>query len=264
MSNVNLENLDKLGNSSLLKVDFSHNKISKIPLETFDDLVKLKFLDIGYNIISVLQGSEFKHLTSLTELRLNFNQLKEIPSNCFDGLANLQNLDLSYNYLELIDGFEYLTNLQKLSLQGNELKTVPSNLALPNSLRFLDVSKNPLTFLGQNTFRNLNQLTSLDISSTNGTYINFGRECLRPLTSLKSLKFTNNQLSNLEDLYLPGSLEELSLEFNKILKITSKGVENLVNLKYLNLSYNHMYYFEDGVMEQLSNIRKLDLSGNDL
>uniref|UniRef100_T1GNB6 Uncharacterized protein n=1 Tax=Megaselia scalaris TaxID=36166 RepID=T1GNB6_MEGSC len=73
---MNLQNLNKLGSSHLITVDFSHNIISEINLETFDGLENLKFLD------------------------LSFNKISKIPSRILEGIQNLETLNLSHNCLD--------------------------------------------------------------------------------------------------------------------------------------------------------------------
>uniref|UniRef100_T1GWZ8 Uncharacterized protein n=1 Tax=Megaselia scalaris TaxID=36166 RepID=T1GWZ8_MEGSC len=97
ISNVNLRSLGKLGNSNLKKIDVSKNRISKISLEAFEDLIKLEVLDLSNNKILKLNGSEFKDLQSLHELHLSSNKLKEIHENLFNKTSKLQKLDLSLN-----------------------------------------------------------------------------------------------------------------------------------------------------------------------
>uniref|UniRef100_T1GHD9 Uncharacterized protein n=1 Tax=Megaselia scalaris TaxID=36166 RepID=T1GHD9_MEGSC len=229
MSSVNLKNLNKLGSKNLTILDLSQNSISLIPEDTFEDLENLELLNLGNNKISELQTNVFSSLKKLTKLILNCNVICDIPKGIFKDLSNLVTLDLSYNSLEYIEGLDKLNKLQDLKLQGNYLKVIPSNNELPNSLLKLDISDNPLIFLGRNTFSNLGNLISLDISYTNNSYI---KSTFEPLRSLKVLRMHHNNLYNLEDIFFPYKLERLELEFNNLTGVVYKGLETTCSGNY--------------------------------
>lgn len=264
MSNVNLKFLNKLGNANLTTIDFSFNKISTINVETFENLVNLKFLDLSHNNIKELNMLTFKDLKALTELRLNSNNIRTISSKHLNDFPSLQILDLSSNLLGTVEGLELFTNLQHLKLSGNLLKVITSGQYLPLTLKTLDVSRNSLYFIGEDTFSHLEALESLDMSYTNNTYIEFERSCIKSLRSLKKVKIIGNKMTSIESILFPDSLEELDLSLNSIGIATKNGLGHLIDLKYLNLSYNHMYLIESGLLENFSRIAVLDLSGNNI
>lgn len=271
MSNVHLRILNDLGGVlNLMTIDFSHNDIVKINKETFKNLINLKYLDLKFNLINELDESVFKNLANLAELNLSYNKLIILPLTLFDDLEQLRILDLSYNNLKYLDGFEKLQKLQELRLQGNLLRMIPSGESLPSSLKILDIRSNVPYFIGRSTFSNVNELISLDMSFTNNsiisyvknTYLYFDKYCLEDMKMLKTLKFENNEMSSMEEIYIPETIEELDLSFNNIEILTKKGFENLNNLKYLNLSYNRIHTIEAGALEKLSQLKYLDLTGN--
>lgn len=264
MSRVNLEVLDTLGNSNLTVVDFSFNNIKKVPKFVFEKLFNLKFLNLSNNQISKLEGAVFQELRSLKELRLSFNQLKSLPKSIFNGVRSLEVLDLSNNFLTIIDGLETLKHLKELNLHNNSLKIVSSGKSLPNSLRIVDVSQNSLTFIGRNTFSNLDKLDLLDISYTNSFYIDFDETSFEPLKALKVLKLKGNKIRTLEEIHLPKSLKELDLGYNRISKMTNKGLGELIHLEYLDLSNNLIHDIEKDLLRKMLQIKHVDLSGNEI
>lgn len=269
ISNVNLKTLEKLGNSNLTSIDLSNNEIVDIHREIFEDLIYLRFLDLSQNKISVLDQLAFKDLRNLETLNLKSNLITEIPLNIFNGLKALTKLDLSGNLLESLREMEKLDKLRELYLRNNLLKMLPSGSLLPTTLRILDVFNNSLALVGQNTFSNLRYLEILDLSYTNNSYLDFDKSSFFNLQSLKILRFQGNKLQSLEDIQFKNYnnynyLLELDLSFNKIPTVTRAGLEGLTNLKFLNLSNNHIHEIQKDIMKVLNKIQYVDLSGNDI
>lgn len=262
MSNVNLEFLNQLGATNLANIDFSNNKISVISTDAFADLPNLKFLDLSHNEISKLENGVFLNEGNLVELRLSHNKLSVLAKETVSKLSNLQILDLSYNDLKMISGLDQLTNLLALNLQSNALNTIPSNLASSSKLRELDISRNDLHFIWKMSFDKLASLHTLDISYTNSSYIYFDAESFKPLTNLKILRMKGNQLTSIENVFLPTSLEELDLALNSIRDATKNNLGTLTHLKHLNFSQNNMRVFEKDLFTSLTMIEDIDLSGS--
>ncbi|TYH82249.1 hypothetical protein ES332_D02G046400v1 [Gossypium tomentosum] len=164
-------------------------------------------------------------------------------------LSNLEILDLSFNYLN----DSILLSLSELS-----------------SLRYLDLSINKLEgsshLRGFQLLSRLNNLETLDLSgnSLKNTILFH----MRNLSSLKTLRLSGNQLKGRLD-HIHGlnnltNLKYLDLSRNRIESISNKGLNNLRNLKYLDLSHNNIESIsnQDGTQLRLTNLEELDLSTN--
>ena len=90
------------------------------------------------------------------------------------------------------------------------------------------------------------------------------RSVFELLTSLKKLFLSYNLINSINEGDLNGllSLQELNLDHNRIIKISSKSFEEVKNLKKLFLNNNLLYYLPKGVFDNLniSNLIAVDIS----
>ena len=104
-------------------------------------------LDLSHNNITVLKADSFNNLTDLRELRLSHNHLREIQNGSLNGLVNLRILSLSFNCLTLLKPgtFSRLTSLKRLLIDHNPVPSIDPALfdGLPRPLE-ISVEGNPL------------------------------------------------------------------------------------------------------------------------
>ena len=187
-------------NSSLVKIDMSLNSLRIIHKDSFSNLQQLTSLDLSHNLLagSSIAKDSLVDLVNLGELNLNDNRLTSIPTNSrmFYGLKALKTLWMSSNGCSrLATGiFDPLTSLQVLHLEDNSLdsqlnnaSSTPLFLKLARlqelyldhndlqqlssrsfqgaiSLNKLQLSDNRVAHWQHDTFKSLQNLTSLDLS----------------------------------------------------------------------------------------------------
>ncbi|KAM5171216.1 epiphycan [Mantella aurantiaca] len=156
-----------------------------------------------------------------THVYLRFNKIMKIYKNDFSYLNKLQKIDLTSNYITEIDedAFRNLPQLDELILLDNKIRQLPE---LPNSLSFLDASKNRLGRKGlkQEAFKDLKDLRLLYLSN------NFLDHIPIPLPeNLQALHLQDNNIQemhedtfcNMKDYsYARRSLEDIRLDGNPI------------------------------------------------
>ena len=82
----------------LRELDLSHNQITYILSDAFQNLSQLEYIDLGYNKISDLAQNSFTGLAQLTGIVLRNNELSEIASILVPMTnRNFSILDISYN-----------------------------------------------------------------------------------------------------------------------------------------------------------------------
>ncbi|XP_038616921.1 toll-like receptor 5 [Tachyglossus aculeatus] len=154
---------------SIISAEFLH--LGGNRLENLDDLYLLlqipclKFLILNQNRFSYCYASHrFTENFNLTELYLSENMLQLVWETglCWDvfkGLSHLRHLYLNNNYLSFLPPgvFSNLISLQILSLNGNRLISL-SHGDLPDTLVFLDISRNQLFSPDPNLFMSLKVL----------------------------------------------------------------------------------------------------------
>lgn len=162
--------------NSLITIDFSHNRISRIDPLAFADLAHLKFLNISWNSLTTVDPTLFTKLVNLEYLDVSHNQISVLDSQLLSHLLNLSELKLSSNLIDKINA---------------------SSFTLLKRLQHLDISNLKLTDIEPGTFSNQIELKSLNLTNNNFKRINF--ELFSSLINLMSINLNGNQLTNLDD-----------------------------------------------------------------
>ncbi len=228
--------------TALQSLKITENRIDSISGD-IANLKELKTLDLSNNLLKVLPV-EINQLGKLRSLILDDNQFVRINSAITE-LKLLQVLSLENNKIQSLpeDMFEKFTNLTSLNIKNNPLKKFPGSIVNYKTTISIDVSKN--TEMDLSEFFKL--LSKSDAVHTlimapfkhKSEQVTIPEE-MNQLNNLKSLKISNNQFANpnnvLSLLSTLTALEELDLSNCNI--YISKDFEKLKNLKKLILSKN--------------------------
>ncbi|XP_078039706.1 uncharacterized protein LOC144471491 isoform X2 [Augochlora pura] len=139
----------------------SGNGVENLNSSTFEGLVKLQVLDLSENDLREIHPMTFQDNVELKLLNLSYNILNEVPRL----VSGITHLDLSWNMIGSLDE-NFLTDLSRirsLVMSDNNLETVPSNIR-SITLRNLDLRRNRLVRLKNDTFTHLPQLIRVDLS----------------------------------------------------------------------------------------------------
>lgn len=154
------------GLTSLLKLSFVDNCITKIQINTFKYLSNIRELNLAYNKINSIDDGSFKWMPNLVKLNLTKNYLHTITNKTFAGLINLEELDLYRNKIQSIDenAFHCVSNLKILNLRFNFVSRI-TNKTFKNLTRLkeLNLSKNSIQYLDEDSFSDLKDLTLFHI-----------------------------------------------------------------------------------------------------
>lgn len=249
----------------------------------------LETITVETNSVENLDANAFRRLNNLKELRLSDTKLKSFDFALIAQPNRLNALDLSLNpdlqrliNIRLLSSF---TGLREFKVAGNQLEHLPFEY-LSSSVEILDVSGNLAGTLNTNMFLHLGKLKVLNLSDTGLSIFNENPfESLRSLLSLdvshNNLDHTNlaalsttlnrlqcfhaayNRIQNPTEIirHLGPSLVELNLAANRIRTLNTQTLQNLVNLKYLDISSNKLQEIEFQVT--LNRLERLNLNGND-
>ena len=102
--------------SSLLRLNLSSNKISRLEVASFNETPRLTHLDLSRNRLRIIKQSTLAALVSLTELSLAENQLEDI-NGLLTTQTHLSFLNLSSNFIQWFDYAFIPNSLQILDLQ---------------------------------------------------------------------------------------------------------------------------------------------------
>ncbi|CAK9301640.1 unnamed protein product [Gordionus sp. m RMFG-2023] len=239
---VRIYNDDFENNFSSLEELFIINcNISYIHYFAFKPLsTTLVHLDLQNNRLRNLDPRTFQNLNKLRVINLSGNDLVHILDGCFNNMPSLEFISLKYNRISSIGLI--LTNSSSVKtwlMKSNSLGDVPKNALakLPN-IETLDLSRNFIAKLKKFSFENNKKLVSLDLSS-NHLYLLEPNSFKGLEDSLHDLKIFHNRISYIAPAVLK-DLKKLSLFDLSYNNLTSLSVELFENcqdsLTYMDIS----------------------------
>jgi Leucine-rich repeat (LRR) protein len=191
-------------------------RIPNIAVPRLANLYKLEVLRLLVSDLPIIIPPEFSKLEHLHTLNIDSQELTHIPEN-LSIIPNLSNLGLSHNKLNPIPlSLFQLYKLETLHIDSNGLTNIPDEIT------------------------QLTRLTCLNISSNNITTY---PECINRIHTLRKLVYAENELAEIPNIQLP-NLEELDLEYNKIIKCVNNSID-VPNLKKMELCHNDIDEFPD-------------------
>lgn len=265
--------------SDIRNLTLSWNYIKSLNKTDMVNASSLEVLDLGNNFILWIENNTFVGMPDLQWLDLRGNALTRISEKTLPS-TTLRYLDVSENYnLDRTTVFQPFENLVELNIAKNA-ELAPAVLGSGPRLQALDASHTNLTevpvtpapllgslILSGNAIKAVNSgdldgfplLHLLNISANRITMVEedaFGR-----LDLLIVLDLSDNLLETVPK-SLPGSLEKLNLEGNKIQNLGVEDFEGCKRLKILNVRKNNIRYIQDLAFASLLFLDVLDLSEN--
>ncbi|KAJ8673135.1 hypothetical protein QAD02_004397 [Eretmocerus hayati] len=220
-----------------------------------------------------LKKLRIQNLKNVTSLALDFNEFRSIKysncdkySLCLQNLNGLESLSLARCDIALIEehAFEHLTKLSYINLRGNKITRISSGTfgRFP-SLSCLNISDNPLldvSFIGE-----LQNLTTLKMHSMDD---NRAIESLFSLSSvptkIQNLYLAENWMSSIPSRFLDNlqNIREIDLRSNQLSVLHPGSWQR--NLKVINLYENRVSKIEDLHLSEARSLQSLDLRRNRL
>ncbi|XP_015244625.1 PREDICTED: matrix-remodeling-associated protein 5-like [Cyprinodon variegatus] len=108
------------------RLNLGYNSLTEVEGSEFRSLRQLEMLMLHGNDISRVHPGAFYILRSLQILKLSYNKLTSVNAGLFEGLHSLIRLHLDHNLVEFIEPYSFsgLTSLKLLQLEGNLLKEI--------------------------------------------------------------------------------------------------------------------------------------------
>ncbi|AKA68125.1 leucine-rich repeat domain-containing protein [Clostridium scatologenes] len=232
----------------LRDLDLSQNEISDI--NELRGLNNLYYLNLNNNEISDI--SELKYFTYLHMLLLNANEIVDIEP--LQGLTNLQQLSLKNNRISSIIALRGLTNLNLLYLGQNKILDYSPTRAYYNKILNKDFDLIDCTDDNVVIFkdRNLEKAVRSEINKPSGDIY---KSDVERIVSLKPYAEGIQDISGIENLI---NLQFLDLSQSKINDISE--LKNLSKLQTLLLNDNEIS--DIGSLQNLTDLKQLDLEDN--
>lgn len=148
-------------NKQLTNLYLNANNLERLNASTFVGLIKLQVLDLSANNLEDVHATTFQENIDLRLLNLSYNSLHRFP----DLLSLATSLDLSFNLISQFNAnsLENMPRIRSLSLRDNQLQFLPRGLK-SKTLKILDVQRNRLVELHNDSFVELPSLQKIDLS----------------------------------------------------------------------------------------------------
>jgi Leucine-rich repeat (LRR) protein len=247
-----------------------NNLISTISSNSLAGLIALQILNMTGNRLPLLPLGVFDAVGSLTTLLLANNAIRRIDQKPFQSQAQLVTLDMSNNNIENVTSDWFLTTqrLQVILLNRNQIRTInmtSMSSPLPSLVR-LNLSDNLLTRV-DSIFTNWQSLRSLDLSRNPLGLRNGGvglSSSFSGMTSLTWLGLSGSCLTSFDGAVQLSNLQSLQLADNQLANVTVAMLSAVPSLQTLDLSNNNIVKIEPRAFASAPKLTQVNMSGNAL
>lgn len=229
------------GLPNLYAVNLSNDKLKDLHPETFAHNKKLLLLTLPYNPLKFPAADSqdyFLNTSSVQELDVSYCNIKYITANTFKNMPGLMYLNLASNSLSNMDPdtFKKLLDLEELDLSDNNIKSLPDDIFSENNeLATLHISRNPVdTVYGLQ----ISDLLTLNAGQTNIRFV--GPSMFNGMTYIANLNLSGNSIE----------------------KIHNQAFHKLVELNYLDLSYNDLDFISNILIKENMELDIFKISNN--
>ncbi|KAM3955604.1 insulin like growth factor binding protein acid labile subunit convoluted [Aphomia sociella] len=256
-----------LSNLSILSIDgHQMKKLDKDIFAGSEAVGRLERLHLPNGLISDLPVEAFQNLKKLKTLDLHGNRLATLKKNQFKGLRDTEVLDISHNNITRLEGGHIgdLTKLGWCNASHNLIADIPRGMFARNTiLKVLHLNNNKIKKLDTNSFRGMRFLRRLFLQDNQISDI--GRGTFSAVTRIGTVDLARNKIKKVDyQMFQQVKYAEIiNLAENNITSIDSQAFTDLY-LAIVNISHNQLTTIEKGAFQNCNNMTVLDLSHNNL
>lgn len=253
--------------TKLLKLNLSHNSLSKIELKLFEQFPNMTEIDLSYNKISELVI--FSAAPNLAMMNFSHNSVFFLHAGTFSQLHELKVLDLSFNKIAIVEKNTFIENqmLEILRLEMNPIYRFDENIFMPlmNSVAVSiscgNVKELDISYVGKALIVDLHgdDMISFRVSRTKAL------TCTKDeFNSMYHFNISGNQLRNTLNVidFFESPIEIFDLSHNFLGYLSDANFNRFKKLRYLILSDTSLIAMAPDAFCQLNNLKVLDLSHN--
>ncbi|XP_050670980.1 uncharacterized protein LOC126969536 [Leptidea sinapis] len=229
------------GLHELYAVNLSNNKLKSLHPETFATNKKLLLLTLPNNPFKFpAPGSQeyFLNASSVQELVLSNCNMQYVTANTIKHMPGLMYLNLAGNNLSDMeaDTFKSLLDLEELDLSDNNIKSLPDDIFSENTeLATLHIQRNPIDSVYG---LQISDLLTLNAGQTNIQFV--GPSMFNGMSYIANLNLSGNSIE----------------------KIHNQAFHKLVELNYLDLSYNNLDFISSVLIKENIELDIFKISNN--
>ena len=235
--------------SSLVTLSLSYNEIDKTTANDFEKITYIRSITLTSNKLENFQSFHGSDISmSGTSVFVSYNELTVIHARTFDGFDNLNRIHIHYNKIRYFSiTSSDVPRLVEIHLYKNEIEDFPKFYGMMNALKTLTLSHNQISYISLESFENITNLVTLDLSDNQLMEI----EINVALPDLLSFDLENNRLSSMPRIVAHDTTTPLKLilkqnrltpaavkEFKANSNISSKAILELDLAGNLDLSNN--------------------------
>ncbi|TKR87800.1 hypothetical protein L596_012143 [Steinernema carpocapsae] len=245
---------------SLEEINFSHNSISHILF--LKGLPRLRIINGAHNNIQSIKNLD--QAPDVERLLLSSNQIKDkFELDFLQVMPKLVFLDMTANPISKTSTYaKIVTALCPLLKSVDRSATSAQERSFTSTVRKIGRALT-IEFIEQQK-PDFELHAYLDLSEKNLQMIAIDKEGVGRLNKVRSLNLSQNHLQHLHDLTELNDLDNLNLQANQLVNISSGPSHVLTHLTYLNLSSNGITNSTLSKMgiDYLPTLKRLDLSKN--
>lgn len=268
-SHNNISTLDEesfIYSPDLSNINFSHNNIDRLEQNILKGAPKLSTINFSHNNISTLDEELFVNTSDLIMLDLSYNKIKGLRENLLRGATNMTTINFSNNYISIVETgiFTHTPDLASINFANNKLSNLDNEIFSELSeMTNLDLSQNSFKSIDAVMFQNNTKLEYLNLA--NNPIYRIDESILVLLLNSISVDISPINISEFDSSYLK---DNLRFSEGFALRKTSGNYteffdqEYLKNLKYFNISGNHLKNASSIIKHLGAPIEILDISSN--
>lgn len=220
--------------------------LKDISFDTYSQLNEIRVYQLNAENVSNFDISIIDK-TRLQSLSLNNTTLKQSSDlKHYKDLKYLYLKNLSIN-LDFITDAHSLLTFSSISCDIKDYSTI-GKLTELTTLQISDCDIDDVSWIS-----NCNKLEFIDVNRTNISDVAF----IKKLNTLSSITLNRNKLSGFFDLSDFDDLKYLDISHNKI---NAVEIENIENMSFINLSYNHIDNLSENIIKQAEIIKDKDIT----
>ncbi|XP_055536456.1 protein artichoke-like isoform X2 [Wyeomyia smithii] len=268
--------IDAFPSMELLNIEELH--IKAVEPNAFQNAANLLELYMGKNLLTAISSDTFFTTTNLKYLDLSENNIESLPPKILNTARILEAYNINSNRITELPENLYHNKLKQIMASGNLIRTIRDDhfYGTPQLIH-LDLSRNELNYFN---LQQLNDNQHLSVVNVNHNHLSslyvprYVRTLLAKNNSIETVEtehclaeeidLQSNKIENEVFLMNCNNLRKIDLSHNLLQSFKFNVIGKMHQLEYLSLAHNYLFEIDGSGGNSVLNLRTLDLSYNHL